>query len=102
MIVVTVIYPKYESSRFDVDYYLATHIPLVREKFEPHGMKNVRVMRGMESIDGSAPAFAIIGELEFSSLQAFRHALAMAGEEVVKDVPNFTNIQPMIQINELM
>ena len=36
MILVTVMYPAGEA--FDTDYYLKTHMPLVRDRWGPHGL----------------------------------------------------------------
>jgi uncharacterized protein (TIGR02118 family) len=102
MIVATVMYPKSEHSRFDFDYYLTKHIPLLKERLEPLGLKGVRLMHGTGMSDGSSPVFEVVAELEFSSLEALRDAFARHGGELMADIPNYTNVQPGIQFNELM
>jgi hypothetical protein len=40
---------------------------------------------------------AIIG---FESLQSFRNAVKEAGAAVMGDIPNFTDVTPVVQISE--
>ncbi len=100
MVSLTVLYPKSESSHFDHDYYINKHIPLVRERFTSMGLTDVRLVRGTTTPDGSAARFELIGLLSFPSDAELSAALAAHGGEVMGDVPNFTNIQPVIQISE--
>jgi uncharacterized protein (TIGR02118 family) len=100
MVSLTVLYPKSESSHFDHAYYINKHIPLVRERFTSMGLLDVRLVRGTTTLDGSAAQFELIGLLRFTSEAELSAALAAHGGEVVADVPNFTNIQPVIQISE--
>lgn len=99
-ITVTVMYPN-EGSKFDMDYYLRTHGPLVREKWESKGLKNLKVIRGMATPDPDTPApYQLIALLEFGSVEEFQAAVADSGEEVIGDIANFTDVQPVIQIND--
>ena len=40
---VTVLYPNHADATFDMDYYLARHMPMVMERFGAHGMTGWRV-----------------------------------------------------------
>jgi uncharacterized protein (TIGR02118 family) len=56
---------------------------------------------GKAAVDGSDPPYFAIGILHFESADALRAALT--GEhasEIIDDIGNFTNVQPIIQINE--
>lgn len=99
---VTVLYPDVEGSTFDMDYYLATHMPLVADSFASHGMTGWRVARFVGTPDGGRPAFGVVATLEFGSADGFRAALAAAGRTVLGDVPNFTDQQPVIMIGEVL
>jgi hypothetical protein len=57
MIVVTVLYPKSEQSRFDFDYYVEKHVPMVKALSAEFGLKEVRLMRGSAMVDGTPPKF---------------------------------------------
>lgn len=102
MIMVSVIYPADTGIRFDMDYYLKAHIPLVRQRWTPHGMTDVRVVRGTVKADGSAPDFRLMTLMTFTSLEAYKAAGAAHGREVSGDVANFTDKRGVVQINEII
>ena len=101
MIRVSVFYPYTPGAKFDVTYYLQTHIPLLHKRLGS-AMKGVTVDQG---ISGGAPGapmtyIAIINIL-FDSLESFQAAFAPHAEEILGDVPNFTAIAPIFQISEV-
>ncbi|WP_298967660.1 EthD family reductase [uncultured Methylobacterium sp.] len=98
MILVSVLYPKGEA--FDLDYYLKTHMPLVRERWSPLGLEKAEVVRGAATPDGSPPPYQIMALLSFRSLEDFQAAAARHGQEIFADIPNFTKAQAVVQINE--
>lgn len=101
MIAITVLYPKSASSTFDRKYYHETHVPLVGQKWNSMGLKDVSILHGMTGPDGNPPAFEVIAVLKFESMEAFGAAAAAHGSEVLGDIPNFTNVQPVLQFNEI-
>jgi uncharacterized protein (TIGR02118 family) len=100
MIILTVLYPKTAQSHFNFDYYVGKHIPLVKDRLERFGLKDVRLMRGATTLDGSAPKIAVIAELMFPSVQHLQDGLGIHGDEIIRDIAKFTDVQPTIQINE--
>lgn len=102
MIWVTVMYPKSEGSAFDFDYYIQKHVPLAKARFAECGLADALVMRGSAMIDGAPPTYWLIGHLAFPSLEQMQDALAKHGAEVMADIPNYTNVKPLIQIGELL
>ena len=101
MIVVTVMYPGGAEATFDQDYYLQSHIPLVKERWSAFGLQGVQVLKGTGQPDGSAAPYPITALLTFASLQDFKNAGQAHGQEVFADIPKFTNVQPVVQINEV-
>ena len=51
---------------------------------------------------GSRPAFVAMGHLYFDSLAEFQAAFAPVAATLLGDIPNYTNVQPVIQISEVM
>jgi uncharacterized protein (TIGR02118 family) len=103
MIRVTVSYPNTAGARFDLDYYLTTHIPLVEAKLTKHGLTGWVVDQGLSgAAPGSEAEFLIQGFLTFESVEAFEAALASEGAEIMADIPNYTDIQPRIQVNKVL
>jgi len=99
MVTVSVLYPKISDSHFDHAYYVTKHIPLVKARWGAMGLEEVVVLRGDSTLDGGDRAWELIGLLTFSSAEQQQAAFTAHGAEIIADVPNFTNIQPMIQVN---
>lgn len=101
MIKVTVVYPNSSGSHFDIRYYCNTHIPLVGRLLGP-ALKGVAAEHGIAGAAAGSPApFLAIGQLQFDSVEAFQSAFGPHSKEIMSDVPNYTNIQPVIQISEV-
>lgn len=101
MIKVTVLYPNEEGKRFDIDYYCNKHIPLAQEKMGA-ACKGIAVDQGLAGGEPGAPApYVVIAHMLFDSLEAFQAAFAASAEEIGADLPNYTDIEPIIQISEV-
>ena len=101
MIKVSVLYPNKENAAFDMDYYCNSHMVMVKEKLG-EACKNTAVEAG---ISGATPdsdaAFVAMGHLYFDSVEDFQAAFPQHSEEIMGDIPNYTNIEPQIQISEV-
>ena len=101
MIKVSVMYPNTDGGKFDMAYYLKTHIPLVQEKLGP-ALRGASVDLGLGGGQpGSPPAYLAVGHLMFDSLEAFQKGFAEHGKTFMADIPNYTNVQPAILISEV-
>ena len=102
MIKVSVFYPNGPEAKFDMQFYTARHIPLVQRLCGAE-LKSVAVEGGIAGVKpGSAPSFLAIGHLLFDSVESFQASFGPHTSEVLADVPNYTNIQPVIQISQVM
>ncbi len=54
MIRVSVMYPN-ESDKFDMDYYLNKHIPLVHQLLDSFGLVRTEVDKGIGTAEPGAP-----------------------------------------------
>jgi uncharacterized protein (TIGR02118 family) len=101
MIKVSVFYPYSGGSKFDMAYYLEKHMPLVRQKLGT-ACKGLAVEQGLTGgASGTPPTYAAMGHLLFESAETFQAAFAPHAEAIMGDVPNYTAIQPIIQISEV-
>lgn len=101
MIKVSVMYPRNEATRFDMDYYRSSHMPMVSEKLGT-ALKNMTIDEGLSgAAPGSAPAFAAMGHLYFDSVDSFQAAFGPHAEAIMGDIPNYTNSEPVVQISEV-
>src|SRR5437868_6636351 len=101
MVKITVLYPHSTGARFDMDYYLNRHIPMVREKLGA-ACKSVVVEQGVSGgAAGSPPHYIVTAHFEFDTIEAVHAALSQHGATFAADIPNYTAIQPLIQISEV-
>ena len=101
MIKVGVFYPQQEGSKFDMKYYLEKHIPMVRQKIGP-ALKGVAVEQGLAGGAPGAPmTYVAIAHLLFDSVDSFQTAFGAQAPAIMADVPNYTDIQPIVQISEV-
>ena len=101
MIKVTVFYPNGPGKTFDMNYYLSSHMPMVKQLIGA-AVKGIAVDEGLGGGEpGAPPPYLAIGHLFFESIDAFQLAFATHGGPIVADVPNYTNSQPVIQVNEV-
>lgn len=99
MIKVSVLYPHGEHKRFDMTYYCAKHIPMVQAKLGA-ALKKTEVDEGMAGGAPGTPApFVGAAHLYFDSVDAFQAAFHPHAKEIMADVPNYTDIAPVMQIS---
>lgn len=102
MIKVSVFYPSGEGKKFDINYYCEQHMPMVR-KLLGDALKGISVEHGISSMEpGSAPPFLAMGHLLFESVETFHSSFGKHAQQIVADIPNYTNSEPSIQISEVM
>ena len=101
MIKVSVLYPNKPGAKFDTSYYFATHMPMVARKLGA-AVKTTAVDQGMAgAAPGSPPAFVMIAHFTFESTVTFQAAFGPHAAEIMGDIPNYTSIEPIIQISEV-
>ena len=102
MIVVSVMYPNKEGARFDLDYYVNKHMTLVASRGQDLGLQSYQVLSGLDAPGGGKPAYRVVANLTVSSVQAFQSGMETHGSEIMGDIPNYTDIAPVIQISEVV
>src|SRR5260370_4477208 len=101
MIRISVLYPNGEGKIFDMKYYLAKHIPLVR-RLSGAALKRVDVEEGVGGLAaGSPPAFPAKAHLSFESVQAVQSAFEPHAAEITGDRRNYTTTRPAIELTAL-
>ncbi len=101
MIKVTFLYPNQEGGRFDMDYYLNRHMPMSIEKLSP-ALKGVSIEQGVSGgAPGTKPPYLALCHLTFDSIEAFLAAFQPHAEALQGDIPNYTDIEPVMQFSEV-
>jgi len=96
---VSVMYPKSDGSSYDRDYYLNTHMPMAREALKSVVVKD-EIWSGL-SVPGLPPAtYEILLHMYVDNLESFGAEFQEHAAALMADIPNFTNIQPVIELDE--
>ncbi|WP_298793977.1 EthD family reductase [uncultured Allomuricauda sp.] len=102
MIKVTILYPNSEGKTFDMDYYSKKHMPMVANLLGD-SLKLLEIDRGISGRTPDEPIpYLAIGYLYFDKLSAYQNSFGPNAKQIVGDIPNYTNIQPVIQISEVL
>lgn len=102
MIKVTILYPNGEGKKFDMDYYTHTHMPMVASLLGD-SLKLFEIDKGIAGRTAADPIpYLAIGYLYFDRLSAYQNSFKPHAEKIRSDIPNYTDIQPVIQISEVV
>jgi len=100
MIKVSVFYPNSPGAKFDMAYYTTKHMPMVQKKVTT--CKGIAAEQGLGGgSPGAAATYIAIGHLLFDSVEAFQSGFGPHAPEILADIPNYTNTQPVIQISQI-
>ena len=98
---VSILYPNGEGKTFDMDYYEKTHMPMVAGFLG----KNLKFYEIDKGVAGRAPneavPFVAIGYFYCYDVAEYNKAIAQNRDTIIKDIKNYTNIQPIVQISEI-
>ena len=101
MVKVGVLYPSGPGKRFDVDYYLRAHMPMAK-RLLGDAVKAISIEIGIGGGEPGAPApYAAIVGFTCETVDAFLGAFMPVIGELQGDIPNYTDIEPQIQISEI-
>lgn len=101
MIKISVLYPYDDGAGFNMEYYLTRHMPMVRDTLGP-ACKGIAVEQGLAGgAPGSRPPFVAMGHILMESLESLQAAFAPHVPTFMADIPNYTTIEPVIQISEV-
>lgn len=102
MIKVTILYPNGDGKTFDMDYYSNKHMPMIASLLGD-SLKTFKIDKGLAGRTPDEPVpYLAIGYLYFDNLSAFQNSFGPHAEKIRGDVPNYTNIQPIVQISEVL
>jgi len=102
MIKVSVMYPNKAGCKFDHSYYVNKHMPMVKSKLG-NACKSYTVDKGLAGGAPGAPATYIAMCHIFSdSVEAFQAAFGPHAQSIMADIPNYTDLTPVIQISDVV
>lgn len=98
MIEILVMYPNRKGMRFDETYYLKEHADLVKRLLRPYGLNYIRVARGSDAMS----PYHVVAYLGIDSLDSFKAAIDAIGSTLFEDIPRFTDVEPLIQVSQVL
>jgi len=102
MIKVTVMYPNAQGARFDHSYYRDTHMPMVKARMG-ESCKFYTVDKGLAGGSPDQPApYVAICHIFCDSVDAFQAGFGPHAQEIMADIPNYTDQAPIVQISEIV
>jgi len=102
LIKVSIIYPNGPDKTFDMSYYENKHMPMLAELYGD-AMKNYTIDKGISGrTQEEEIPFLAMGCMYFETLADYRNGFAPNAEKILGDIPNYTNIQPIVQISEVV
>ena len=102
MIKANVLYPNVVGKKFDMDYYLNTHVPMVTGLMGD-ALKGATIESGLGGGAPESPApYIIVASMLFDSMEEFGAVFGANADKIMSDIPNFTDIEPSVQISEVV
>ena len=102
MVRVSVLYPNNEQGVFNMEYYSKNHMPMVARLFG-NSLIDYTIEKGMLGRTPDEPApYLAIGSFYFKKLEDYEKSFGENAEKVLSDIPNYTNIEPIVQISEVI
>ncbi|MGS2740832.1 EthD family reductase [Sinomicrobium sp. M5D2P17] len=98
---VAILYPNGENKTFDMDYYEKKHMPMMAELLGDN-LKFYEIDKGIAGrTDGDKVSFVTMGYFYIDDVDEYNKVIAQNMDAIRSDIPKYTNIQPIIQINEI-
>ncbi|HET8765195.1 MAG TPA: EthD family reductase [Rhodanobacter sp.] len=102
MIKISVMYPHATEARFDHAYYRDKHMPLVKRRMG-ESCRYYSIDKGLAGgAPGTAPTYVAVSHIFCDSVEAFQTGFGPHAAELMADIPNFTDITPVIQASEVL
>lgn len=102
MIKVSVMYPNTPGAKFNHDYYRDQHMPMVQAKMGS-ALKSYTVDKGLAGGAPGAPStYVAMCHLFCDSVETFQAGFGPHAKAIMADVPNYTDIAPVMQISEVV
>jgi uncharacterized protein (TIGR02118 family) len=102
MIKVSVMYPNTPGARFDHTYYRDQHMPMVKARMG-EACKYYAVDKGLAGgAPGTPPTYIGMCHIFSDSVETFQKGFGPHTEEIMADIPKYTDVTPILQISEVV
>jgi len=102
MIKVSVFYPNTIGARFDHSYYRDKHMPLLKKRMGDKCLYYT-IDKGIAGGEpGTPPTYIGMCHIFCDSVEDFQSSFGPHAEEIMNDIPNYTDLAPILQISEVV
>ncbi len=102
MVKIAILYPNGEGKTFDMDYYSGKHMPMCAQLFG-ESLRGLEINQGLAGRTPDEPVpYLAAGYFYFDTLEDYQKVFGPNAEKIVGDIPNYTNIQPIVQISKVL
>ena len=102
MIKVSVMYPNKLGARFNHEYYRDKHMPLVQSRMGG-ACKYYTVDKGLAGGTAGSPApYVGMCHIFCDSVESFQTGFGPHAQEIMGDIANYTDLEPVIQMSEVV
>jgi uncharacterized protein (TIGR02118 family) len=102
MVKVSVMYANKPGARFDHEYYRDKHMPLVKALMGDT-CRFYTVDKGLGGFAAGEPAtYVAMCHIYCDSVEAFQAGFGPHTQEIMADIPNYTDLTPVVQISEVV
>ena len=99
---VSILYPFGNNKKFDMDYYLNKHVPMVTGLLGD-AIIGATIEKGLGGdVPDAPPTYVSMGNIYFETMDSFQNSFGPHAETIMSDIPNYTNIEPIIQVSEVL
>jgi uncharacterized protein (TIGR02118 family) len=104
MIKVSVMYPTTAGGRFDHDYYRDNHMPLLKSLMGDSCLYYSvdKGLAGGAGAPGELPTYVGRCDIFCDSVESFQAGFGPHAKTIMADIPNYTDINPVMQISEVV
>jgi uncharacterized protein (TIGR02118 family) len=100
MIKISVMYPNATDAHFDTAYYRDQHMPMVK-RLMGDACASYAIDTALAGGGSDAPYIAM-GHLFCASLDAFHAGFGPHTDQIMADIPNYTNQKPVLQFSDVV
>ena len=98
----TILYPYQDGDTFNHDYYRDSHLPMIMKLCGTEAISRFELRKGLSGQDGSsAPLYTATINIYIGDQTAFDEAGKQHNQTMIDDVPNFSQVQPLIVPTEV-
>jgi uncharacterized protein (TIGR02118 family) len=101
MIKLTVLYPNTPDLKFDKEYYVNKHGQLLTDLLGD-AIISSDVNMGIAGAPDTPAPYVVIANMVLNLWSRLNILFGANAEKIMADLPNFTNVQPQVQISELL